>query len=161
MRLIPTRRGMGQWQNPDTQRRAVIEVAVWGGRVYVTSQASMLPSLLILGAGKSSSHAPNVRELGSLLAADDEHSPERPVLLAVDQQLDKSAGLRVAPELADLVGPLEVGEHQDVEQIGAGSRPERSLAQPDLTIRFSLRADMKKRTPDGDRRQSVITPMVG
>ena len=32
--------------------------------------------------------------------------------------------LRVAPELADPVGPLEVGEHQDVEQLGAGSGSE-------------------------------------
>ena len=29
------------------------------------------------------------------------------------------AALWVAPELADPVGPLEVGEHQDVEQLGA------------------------------------------
>jgi hypothetical protein len=28
----------------------------------------------------------------------------------------------VAPELADPVGELEVGEHEDVEQLGAGSR---------------------------------------
>jgi len=31
---------------------------------------------------------------------------------------------RVAPELGDPVGSLEVGEHQDVEQLGAGSRAE-------------------------------------
>ena len=36
----------------------------------------------------------------------------------------KVRALRVAPELADPVGSLEVGEHQDVEQLGAGSRPE-------------------------------------
>ena len=28
------------------------------------------------------------------------------------------------PELADPVGPIEVGQHQDVEQLGAGSRTE-------------------------------------
>ena len=39
----------------------------------------------------------------------DEHSPERPVLLAVDQQLGEGAALRVGPELADPVGSLEVG----------------------------------------------------
>ena len=50
-----------------------------------------------------------------------EHRPQRPVLLAVDQQLGEGATLRVAPELAAPVGPLEVGEHQDVEQLGAGS----------------------------------------
>ena len=53
-----------------------------------------------------------------------QHRSERPILLAVDQQLGEGAALRVAPELADPVGPLEVGEHQDVEQLGAGSRPE-------------------------------------
>jgi hypothetical protein len=51
----------------------------------------------------------------------DEHRPEGPVLLAVDQELGGAATLRVAPELSDPVGPLEVGEHQDVEQLGAGS----------------------------------------
>jgi hypothetical protein len=45
----------------------------------------------------------------------DEHRQERPVLLAVDQQLGEGAALRVAPELADPVGPLEVGQQQDVE----------------------------------------------
>jgi hypothetical protein len=29
------------------------------------------------------------------------------------------------PELSDSVGSLEVGEHQDVVKLGAGSRPER------------------------------------
>src|SRR4029453_6144368 len=33
--------------------------------------------------------------------------------------------LRIAPELADPVGPLEVRKHQDVEQLGAGSGTER------------------------------------
>ena len=50
----------------------------------------------------------------------DEHRPQHPILLAVDQQLGEGAALRVAPELADPVGSLEVGEHQDVEQLGAG-----------------------------------------
>ena len=31
-------------------------------------------------------------------------------------------GLR--PELADPIGPIEVGKHQDVEQLGAGSGTE-------------------------------------
>ena len=46
------------------------------------------------------------------------------VLLAVDQQ-GEGAALWVAPELADPVGSFEVGEHQDVEQLGAGNRSER------------------------------------
>jgi hypothetical protein len=36
----------------------------------------------------------------------------------------RGAALRVAPELSDPVGSLQVGEHQDVEQLGAGSRTE-------------------------------------
>jgi hypothetical protein len=52
----------------------------------------------------------------------DQHRPERPVLLAVDQQLGEGAALRVAPELADPVGTVKVGEHEDVEELGAGSQ---------------------------------------
>ena len=50
------------------------------------------------------------------------HRPEDPTLLAVDQKLGEGAALRVAPELADRIGAVEVGEHQDTEQLGAGSR---------------------------------------
>jgi hypothetical protein len=50
---------------------------------------------------------------------------ECPVFLAVDQQLVEVATLRVVPELADPLGALEAGDHDDVEQLGAGSRPER------------------------------------
>ena len=39
----------------------------------------------------------------------DEHRSERPVLLAVDQQLAEGSRLGVAPELADPLGPVEVG----------------------------------------------------
>jgi hypothetical protein len=48
------------------------------------------------------------------------------------QSIRSSAKKRLcAPELADPLGVLEVGEHQDVEQFGAWSRPERvdTLAQ--------------------------------
>jgi hypothetical protein len=38
----------------------------------------------------------------------DEHRPERPVLLAVDQEFPRGAGLRVAPELADALGAVEI-----------------------------------------------------
>jgi hypothetical protein len=51
-----------------------------------------------------------------------------------DQQLGEGAGLRVPPELADPVGPVEVGEHQDVEELGAGSRPERAESLTELTL---------------------------
>ena len=60
----------------------------------------------------------------------DEHRPKRPVLLAVDQQLGEGPALRVAPELGYPVGPLEVGEHEDVEEFGAGSRTEGVQALP-------------------------------
>jgi hypothetical protein len=53
-----------------------------------------------------------------------EHRPKPPILLAVDQELGEGAGLGVSPELADPVGSLEVGERQDVEQLGAGSGTE-------------------------------------
>ena len=58
------------------------------------------------------------------------HRPKRPVLLAVDQELGEGAALRVTPELADPVGAVEVGEHQDVEQVGAWSRTEGVEACP-------------------------------
>jgi hypothetical protein len=54
----------------------------------------------------------------------DKHRPERPVLLAVDQQLREGPALWVAPEFSDPVGPVEVGQHEDVEQFGAWSRAE-------------------------------------
>jgi hypothetical protein len=38
----------------------------------------------------------------------DEHSPQRLILLAVDQQLGEGATLWVAPELAYPVGSLDV-----------------------------------------------------
>jgi hypothetical protein len=44
----------------------------------------------------------------------------RPVLLAVDQQFAEGPGLRVPPEGADRVGSVEVGEAQDVDELGAG-----------------------------------------
>jgi hypothetical protein len=42
--------------------------------------------------------------------------------------------LGVALKLSDPVGSLEVGEHEHVEQLGAGSRPEgvQTLPQPAL-----------------------------
>jgi hypothetical protein len=48
--------------------------------------------------------------------------------LAVDQKLGEGATLRVAPELSDPVGSLEVGKHEDVQQLGAGGRAERVQA---------------------------------
>jgi hypothetical protein len=39
----------------------------------------------------------------------DEHRPQRPILLAVDQELGEGAALCIAPELADPFGSLQVG----------------------------------------------------
>jgi hypothetical protein len=41
--------------------------------------------------------------------------PAGEILLAIDQELGESATLRIAPELSDPVGSLEVGGHEDVE----------------------------------------------
>jgi hypothetical protein len=54
----------------------------------------------------------------------------RQVLLAVDQKLGEGAAFGVAPELTDPVGSLEVGQHQNVKQFGAGDRTERVKALP-------------------------------
>jgi hypothetical protein len=44
----------------------------------------------------------------------------------------------VPPELADALGSLEVGKHQDVKQLGAGSRSgaERVQALPESALEF-------------------------
>src|SRR4029450_3003310 len=65
-----------------------------------------------------------------------QHRARRLVLLAVDQELGERAALRVAPELTDTVGSLEVRQHEDVEQPGPGSRPERvqALTNPALEL---------------------------
>jgi hypothetical protein len=54
----------------------------------------------------------------------DEHRPKGLILFAVDQQLGEGTALRIAPELAYPVRSIEVGEHQDVEQLGAASGAE-------------------------------------
>jgi hypothetical protein len=50
------------------------------------------------------------------------------------QELGEGAALWIAPELSDPVGALEVGEHQDVEELGAGSRTERIQALPEAAL---------------------------
>jgi hypothetical protein len=49
----------------------------------------------------------------------DEHRPERPDLLTVDQELGEGPRRGVPPELADPVGPLEVGERQNAVELGS------------------------------------------
>jgi hypothetical protein len=62
------------------------------------------------------------------------HRPQCPILLAVDQELGEGAALRVAPELADPVGSLEVREHEDVEQLGTGSGAEGVETLPEAAL---------------------------
>src|SRR5262245_66379280 len=50
--------------------------------------------------------------------------PRRLVLLQVDQQLAELPRLWVAPELADQLDPVEVGQARDVEEFGACRRRE-------------------------------------
>jgi hypothetical protein len=64
--------------------------------------------------------------------------PEGPFLLAGDQQLGEGAALRVAAELADPLGALEVGEHEDVEQFGARSRAERVQARSEAALELAV-----------------------
>jgi hypothetical protein len=63
-----------------------------------------------------------------------QHRPERPILLAVGSATRRTRDSRLAPELADPVGAFEVGEHQDVEQLGARSGTERGQALPQLSF---------------------------
>jgi hypothetical protein len=51
----------------------------------------------------------------------DEHRPKDSVLLAVDQELGEGPCLGVPSAAPDRVGAVEVGQHEDVEQLGAGS----------------------------------------
>jgi hypothetical protein len=53
---------------------------------------------------------PIVRKLRSLLLADDERRPERPDVLAVDQQRDEGGGTQGGLRTRRSVGPLEVGQ---------------------------------------------------
>ena len=55
----------------------------------------------------------------------DEHGPERPILLAIDQELGEGPRLRVPPELPDRSTRSKSGSKQNVEQLGSGSRAER------------------------------------
>jgi hypothetical protein len=77
--------------------------------------------------------AASLRPLGLSQHAD-QHGPKGPVLLAVDQEFGEGATLRVAPELADRISPVEVGKHEDVEQFGEGSGAEGVEAIPESAV---------------------------
>jgi hypothetical protein len=66
----------------------------------------------------------------------DEHRPERPILLAVDQQVGERPSRRVPSVGLDHAHSLEVREHQDVEQLGAGSRTEGVEAGSESALEF-------------------------
>jgi hypothetical protein len=60
-------------------------------------------------------------------------APDRPILLAVDQQLGEAAALWVAPELSDPVGSLEYRSHRDTAAMTARtamSRPNPTNSSP-------------------------------
>jgi hypothetical protein len=56
----------------------------------------------------------------------DQHRPERSILLAVDEEFGEGAALRIASELTDPVGALEVGEHEAWRGSAAGAGPRAS-----------------------------------
>jgi hypothetical protein len=64
----------------------------------------------------------------------DQYRPKGPILLAVDRELGEGPRLGVPPVRADCVGPVEVRQREDVEQLGAGSGAEgvQALAKPAL-----------------------------
>ena len=66
----------------------------------------------------------------------DEHRPKGLILFAVDQQLGEGTALRIAPELAYPVRSIEVGEHQDVEQLGTGSWTEGVETLSESALKF-------------------------
>jgi hypothetical protein len=62
----------------------------------------------------------------------DEHCPQRPILLAVDQRLAEGARLRITPELADPLDPFEVGQRESWRSSAraAGERALRPALSP-------------------------------
>jgi hypothetical protein len=60
-----------------------------------------------------------------------QYDPQGPTLLTIDQELGEGASLGVPPVPADRIPPIEVREHQYVEELGAGSRTERVEAIPE------------------------------
>jgi hypothetical protein len=98
--------------------------------------ASVLPTKSNDGAG--------AWDLGMLPQHADEHSAERRVLLAVDQQLGEGATLRVAPEFSDPVGSIEVREHEDVEEhMGDGQLAISDTRNEAIRFLESLRSELR------------------
>ncbi len=85
----------------------------------------------------------------------DHPRPERPVLLAVDQQFGEGAALRVAPDLTDPVGSLEVrrGERDREHPDARRSRPSR-LQECAEDCSAAAGSEARLRSPEWKRRQS-------
>jgi hypothetical protein len=64
--------------------------------------------------------SPRRYHLSSSRSIPDEHRPERPILLTVDQQLAEGAGRGVPQYEPIAANPLEVGEHDEFSDAGSG-----------------------------------------
>jgi hypothetical protein len=73
-------------------------------------------------------------------------APEYPVLLAVHQELGECGSLS-SPRTRRSGRPLEVGEHEDVEQFGAGSGAERVQTLPKPALKLVRPDDRRLRPP--------------
>ena len=123
-------------------RGAPRDTSIGGGLPQVACRADPARSVVVAqtagspcGAGSRCAQLPR-RTVARLPQHPDQHRPERSVLLAVDQELGEGAALRVAPELTDPVGSLEVREHEYVEQFGAGSGTECVQALAESALEF-------------------------
>jgi hypothetical protein len=65
-----------------------------------------------------------------------QHRSERAILLASIRELGEGAALRVAPELTDPLGAVQVGQQLDVEELGAGSGAEGIQPGPELSFKL-------------------------
>jgi hypothetical protein len=86
----------------------------------------------------------SLRQLGLAVALSqhpNQHPPQRPILLAVDQELREGAALWVTPELSDPVCPARSREREDIEELGTRSGTEglQAFAKPALTPPALLR----------------------
>lgn len=86
------------------------------------------------------------------------------------KELSKNFGLEVPPVGADRVGAVEVGEHQDVEQLGAWSRSarrtawrQRGVKESDrgLAVRCGLHVHPTTRGTDKDYRFTAVAELLG
>ena len=116
---------------PETRSFARISCALVPS-AFITHTFPVKCAKCAIPAGPPIRRAPPVpRRSGPSSRSIPTSTARRPVLLAVDQQLGEGATLRVAPELADPVGPIEVGEAENVEEFGASRRRESLETSPE------------------------------